>query len=159
MASEEQKKENLVRGLKLIIQGLAKGLWDLFGESSFAVMHPVGNELLGIMQKEMGLEIGGSDLKEVINEVGRLYVDEFGWADKIEVVEADDTHVVVNVDQCKGFGLSLNLQSMGVTHPFTCPIMNVMASAMQKISGKSVHRQIDPRADVHGSKITLKLEG
>jgi len=157
MATEEQKKENLVRGLKLIIGGLAMGLYDLFGEASFALMHPVGDELLGIMQKEMGLEIGGDSPKEVAAEIGRLFVDEFGWADKIEIVESDDDHLVVDVTNCKGFNLSKRLQDAGIKHPFTCPIMNVTSSAIAKVKGKRPHEFIEPKVAERGTRLTFKF--
>ena len=34
MATEEAKKKNLARINAMIIYGLEKGLWDLFGESA-----------------------------------------------------------------------------------------------------------------------------
>lgn len=155
MATEEQKKRNLVRMYKLVIEGLAKGLYDLFGESSYAVMHTVGDDLLGIMQKEMGLEIGGENVHEELIEVGRLFVDEFGFADKIEIAEEDDGHAVVHVDGCHGYNLSKAMKKAGVEHPFTCPIMNVMAAAMRKNLGKNPHVKIEAREDARGSALTF----
>ncbi|MCK4232173.1 hypothetical protein KAX21_04420, partial [candidate division WOR-3 bacterium] len=100
MATEEQKKANLVRVYMMTVEGLVKGLWDLFGEGAYAAMETFGDELLEVMQKEMGLEIGGENVHEEIAEVGRLFVDEFGFADKIELVEEDKGHAVIHVDGC-----------------------------------------------------------
>jgi len=157
VATEEQQKQNLMRMYKLMIQGLAKGLYDLFGESSYAVMHPVGDDLLEIMQKEMGLEIGGNNVTEMLTEVGRLFVDEFGFAERIEVVEASDNHAVVHVESELGYSFLSDLEKLGVEHPFTCPIMNVMSGAMRKNMQKSPQVKMEYRTDVHGSIITFNF--
>ncbi|MCK4333278.1 hypothetical protein KAX06_00665 [candidate division WOR-3 bacterium] len=159
MATEEQKKANLVRVYMMTVEGLVKGLWDLFGEGAYAAMETFGDELLEVMQKEMGLEIGGENVHEEIAEVGRLFVDEFGFADKIELVEEDKGHAVIHVDGCHGYNLTKKLRALGIEHPFTCPIMNVMRATIHKNLGLEVHEHVDARDDVRGSKITFKFEG
>jgi hypothetical protein len=158
MATEEQKKENLVRMYKLVIAGLAKGLYDLFGESSFAVMHSVGDDLLEIMQQEMGLEVDGENVHDVVTEVARLFEDEFGFADKVVIDAEAEDHVQIHVEQCKGYNLSKKLQGIGIEHPFTCPVMTVMAAAIRKNFGKQPHEQVEARDDIRGSTITLRWE-
>ncbi|MGB5684498.1 MAG: hypothetical protein WBM35_01705, partial [Candidatus Electrothrix sp.] len=61
MATEEQKKKNMMRLMTLMIAGMAKALYDLFGEAAFATMSEVGKSTLEIMEQEMGLEIEGED--------------------------------------------------------------------------------------------------
>lgn len=156
MATEEQKKENLVRMYKLVITGLGKGIWDMVGESAFAIMRSVGDGLLEIMQKEMGLEVGGASLHDTILEIDRLFVDEFGFADKIELVEDDGSHAVVHVIGCNGFNLSKNLSAAGVEKPFICPIMNVMNAAIRKNTGNNPSVDIAPDEAQRGSTITFK---
>ena len=159
MATEEQKKENLVRMYKLVIEGLTKGLYDLFGESSYAIMHSFGDDLLNIMQQEMGLEVAGENIHDVITEIARLFEDEFGFADKLVIDEEAEDHVQVHVEGCHAYNLSKRIRELGVEHPFTCPIMNVMAAAIRKNFGKHPHEQVDARDDVRGSTIILRWEG
>ncbi len=157
MATEEQKQGNFIRALSVLIVGLAKGLYELFGESAYAVMHPVGDHLLDVMQREMGLEIGGASTKEIASEIARLFVDEFAFAEEIKIVEADDNHVVVHTKNCLGYNLTKSLQEAGVKYPFTCPIMNVMASGIKQVTGKEVHRSAEWKPERRGTDITLRL--
>ncbi|MCI5140417.1 MAG: hypothetical protein D3909_01505, partial [Candidatus Electrothrix sp. ATG1] len=50
MATEEQKKKNMMRLMTLMIAGMAKALYDLFGETAFATMSEVGKSTLEIME-------------------------------------------------------------------------------------------------------------
>ena len=52
MATEEQKKRQLVKIFSMMIQGLASGIYDLFEDSAYALMKTVGKDILNIMQKE-----------------------------------------------------------------------------------------------------------
>ena len=74
MATEEAKKKNMMRLMTLMIGGMAKALYDLFGETAFATMTEVGKSLLTIMEDEMGLEIDSENPKDVIMEVGRIFI-------------------------------------------------------------------------------------
>ena len=78
MATEEQKKKNLFRMMSMMIAGMAKSLYELFGDTAFATMTEVGKELLEIMENEMGLEIAGETPKDVLTEIGRIFADEYG---------------------------------------------------------------------------------
>lgn len=157
MATEEQKKENLIRMLEMIIQGLTKGLYDLFGESSYAVMHSVGDELLNVMQKEMGLELGGENGVAVAQEIIRLFVDEFGIAEKIDL---DHQGNVINlvVHGHRGYNTFKRLKDLGINEPFVEPIMNVGAAALKKRrGGASISKHIELVPDIKGVKITYKV--
>jgi hypothetical protein len=156
MATEEQKKENLIRVKNLMISGMAKALWDLFGESCYATMNEVGQDILQIMEKEMGLEIAGEDPKDVLTEIGRIFVDELGYVDSFSV-DGDGNTLYLHVDNCRGWAMTQQIMKTGVEEPFTCPIMNVGQAAMRRL-GKRAHRKITPRPDVKGSTITFTLE-
>ncbi len=156
MATEEQKKQNLIRMKNLMIGGMAKALWDLFGESAFATMNEVGKDILAIMEQEMGLEIAGEDPKDVLTEIGRIFVDELGYIDSFKV-EGEGKEISLLVDKCIGWNLTQSIMKTGVDIPFTCPIMNVGEAAFLRM-GKHAHRTIEPRPDVKGSKITFTFE-
>ncbi len=159
MATEEVKKQNLVRMYKLTIQGLARGMYDLFGDASFAIMNKVGDELLTIMEKEMGLEIGGQDANEILQEISRLFVDEFGFAGKIEVIKNEVGEKTVKVSNCGALDLSNSLRKAGIEHPFTCPIMNTISAAIRRNGGNLTGVNITACEECKGSLISFKFGG
>ena len=61
MATEDQKKERMLKVMNIAMYGLIDGLWDLFGESSFATVHSISDKILSMMEKEAGLEIAGEN--------------------------------------------------------------------------------------------------
>ncbi len=156
MATDEQKKKNLFRIMTIMIAGLAKSLYDLFGETAYATMNEVGKEILKIMEKEMGLEISGEDPKDILTEVGRIYADEIGFIESFEV-KGNGNQLFLTVDKCQGWNLTQKIVKTGVDIPFTCPIMNVAEAALLR-AGKHAHRQIQPRPEVRGSTITFTFE-
>jgi hypothetical protein len=156
MASEEQKKQNLIRMKNLMIEGMAKALWDLFGESANATMIDVGKDILEIMENEMGLEVAGEDPKDVMTEIGRIFVDEFGYIESFSV-EQNGNEITLKVDKCIGWNLTQAILKTGVDVPFTCPIMNVGQASLMRL-GKPAHKKIEPRPDVRGSAITFIIE-
>jgi len=153
MATEDEKKKQLVKVFSLIIEGLAKGIYDLLGESSFALMRIVGKDILEIMQKEMGFEIEGEESSEVLTELLRIWVDEIGFFEEAKVKEIDNGWEIVG-SHCKGWNLTQKILATGVSEPFTCPVMNSMHAALEKI-GLETHMKIEPQKDIKGTKFIL----
>ncbi len=155
MATEEAKKKNMMRMMTLMISGMAKALYDLFGETAYAAMGEVGKSLLQIMEDEMGLEIDGEDPKEVLTEIGRIFADEMGFIADFRV-EGEGNELQLIVDKCAGWNLTQSILKHGVDVPFTCPIMNVGQAALLKM-GKHAQKKIEPRPEVRGSTITFTM--
>ena len=155
MATEEAKKKNMMRMMTLMIGGMAKALYDLFGETAYATMSEVGKSLLSIMEDEMGLEVVGEDPQEVITEIGRIFTDEMGFVADFKV-ESTGNELSLIVDKCAGWNLTQSILKHGVEVPFTCPIMNVGQAALAKM-GKHAQKKIEPRPEVRGSAITFTL--
>lgn len=155
MATEEQKKKNMMRLMTLMIAGMAKALYDLFGETAHATMAEVGKSLLTIMEDEMGLEIDGEDPEQVLLEIGRIFSDEMGFIADFKVENGGNEMRLV-VDKCAGWNLTQSIMKHGVDIPFTCPIMNVGQAALLKM-GKHAQKRIEPRPEVRGSTITFTM--
>ncbi len=155
MASEEEKKKNMMRLMTLMIAGMAKALYDLFGDTAYAAMGEVGKSLLTIMENEMGLEIDNENPKDVIMEVGRIFTDEMGFVADFRV-EENGNEIALIVDKCAGWDLTQSILKHGVPVPFTCPIMNVGQAALLKM-GKHAQKKIEPRPEVRGSTITFTM--
>lgn len=154
MATEEEKKRQLVRVLSLMIEGLAKGIYDLFEDSAYALMKTVGDDILEIMQKEMGLEVHGENPGDVLNELLRIWVDEIGWFDNAHVEETENGWIIEG-HHCKGWNLTQKILSTGVKEPFTCPIMNSMHAALDKLNVRT-HMHIESIPDKKGTRFTFE---
>ncbi len=155
MATEEEKKRNLARINAMIIYGLEKGLWDLLGESALAVSTTVGEGMLEVMEKTMGLEIAGEDPQDILTEIGRIFVDEIGIALKFDITKEDST-VGLAVQNCVLLRTEEDLIRDGIK-PFMCPYLNIAAAAMRKRLGvKTRVSKIDVDTEAH--KCVLQFE-
>jgi hypothetical protein len=134
MATEDEKKKNLARLNAMIIYGLEKGLWDLFGESALATTNLVGRGMLELLEKNMGLEIVGENPQDMLTEIGRLFVDEFGIATAFDTTFAEDTADFV-VENCVLMNVEEDLIKAGIK-PFVCPYLNIATAAMRQRLGE-----------------------
>ncbi len=155
MATEEAKKKNMLRLANLALFGVTKGLWDLVGESAFALSSTIGDAVLSLMEKEMGLEIAGEKPADVVAEIGRLFVDEFGIASKIDVKEGD-SQITLHVNNCLNLSLTRRLAEAGVEKPFICPIANAAQTALRRM-GVKARLDVATWPEGSGSIITLDL--
>ena len=153
MATEEQKKENLVRLMGMTIRGLALGIWDMVEESSLALGPSMGEQLLQVMEKEMGLELAGEDRADVLNEVARLFVDEFGFAQHVDVAPTEGGAAMI-VHNCALLKLTGQLSEDGV-EPFLCPYRNVVAAGAKRGNIK-MRSSVDFAPELKKCTITFK---
>lgn len=135
MATEEQKKRNELRLLRMMIFGLTSGTWDLLGETAFGISRLIGLQILPILEKEMGLEIAGETPQYVVQEIGRLFVDEFGFAREV-TVSGEGDKIVMKVRGCLNHKLTEDLKAAGVEWPFICPYMCAAVGALQRMDYK-----------------------
>jgi len=156
MATEEEKKRNLARLNAMIIYGLEKGLWDLFGESALATTNTIGNGMLEILEKNMGLEIEGEVPQDILTEIGRLFVDEYGIASNFDITkDGDDIHF--DVKNCVLMHVEKDLIADGIK-PFVCPYLNIAAAAMRRRLGvKTSISQFDVDTKAHHCQLCFKL--
>lgn len=155
MASEEVKRANQYRLATMALTGLAAGVWDTLGDSAFAFSGPMGRQLLGIMEKEMGLEIAGEEPDDVLSEISRIFVDEFGFASDISVERKSPELLELKVHNCINHRYTDELAAAGVEKPFICPIMNATQAALRRMNVKA---SVDVRRwpEGNGSIITFK---
>jgi hypothetical protein len=154
MATEEVKKRNQYRLMSMALTGLASGVWGTLGESSFAFSGPMGKQILSIMEKEMGLEVAGESPTDVINEIGRIFVDEFGFASDITVAGDEEKGIEVKVCNCINRRYTDQLMEAGVEKPFVCPILNSCQAALRRM-GYRMHEDVEKWTDGNGSIITF----
>ncbi len=152
MATEDEKKRNLVKMLNLVLFGLAQGMWDLLGEASNAATRLIGETNIDMLQKDMGFEIAGEDVQDVLIELQRIFVDELGAMTKAgSKVEGDQ--VELTCTDCQLLSMSKQLLAADI-QPYICPFRGMAVAAMEKNLGvrtRIVGTEIDPdkRVCVH----------
>jgi hypothetical protein len=154
MATEEVKKQNQVRLANMALLSLAAGAWDVLGKGVNAFSGPMGDEILKVMEQEMGLEVAGEDPEAVMTEISRIFVDEFGFASDIDVVINDNSHFQLKVHNCVNRNFTDKLTNAGVEKPFVCPIMNATRSALKRM-GYKCHEDVVPWKEEKGSVISF----
>lgn len=154
MATDEQKKANRLRLTEMSLVSLTTSTWDILGETAFAFSRPMGRRILNIMEKEMGLEIGGETPEHVMMEISRIFVDEFGFASDIEVKTTDDDKFELRVRNCVNRSLTDKLMEAGVGKPFICPVLNACHAALRRMDYK-MHEDVEKWVEGKGSIITF----
>jgi len=155
MASEEQKKLNRYRLVSLSFASFAMATWQMLGESSFLLTSLVGDNTLNVMEKEMGLEIAGNSPKEVMMEISRILIDEFGFADDIEVTGDDEKIITLKVKQCSYRDYTDFLMKNGVEKPFLCPVLTTCQAGLKRM-GYKMKDNIEEWREERGSIITFE---
>ncbi|MBE2199003.1 MAG: hypothetical protein IAE79_10365 [Anaerolinea sp.] len=155
MATDDQKKINQYRLMSMALTGLASGVWNTLGDSAFAFSGPMGNQILNTMEKEMGLEVAGETPVEVMTEIGRIFVDEFGFASDITVQEKGENHFEIRVLNCINRKYTDQLAAAGVEKPFICPILNACQASLRRMNFK-MREDVQKWVEGNGSIITFK---
>jgi len=142
MATEEQKKVRQVRVFNDIIFGFAKGLYDLFGESALATVDTIGEDILEDMEHELGLEIHGENPQDILAEIERLLVDEYGFCKGARLVINGD-EIDMFVEGCMLWNATKQLREAGIP-PYTCvPIMMASAALHKRLGRKAKFVKIE----------------
>ena len=155
MATDEQKKANMYRLAKLTLYGLTTGIWDLLGEGALGLGHVIGAQIVPVLEKEMGLELGGESFLDIANEVCRLAVDEFGMAESVEA-SGDNDQITLKVKNCALRGLTNDLMAAGVSKPFICPLLCVGDAILDR-KGVKAMSNIEKWEEGKGSIITWEV--
>ena len=155
MATEEKKQQNQLRLTNMALVGITAGVWQTLGDSAFALSGPMGNQILEMMEKEMGLEVAGESPQTVITEIARIFVDEFGFASDIQVETQGDDGLRLKVCECVNRTFTDKLVEAGVEKPFICPIMNACQAALRRM-GYKMREDVVKWVEGKGSIITFE---
>ena len=155
MATEEQKKGRQLRLFNDIIAAFAKGLYELFDDSALAMADTIGTELLVEMEQELGLEIAGENPQEILTEVERLLVDEYGMSKDAKMVITDD-RIDMQIEGCLMWKATEELLKNDIP-PFTCvPMMMASASLHKRLGKKTKFEGITQDTDKHICDIVFR---
>jgi hypothetical protein len=103
----------------------------------------------------MALEIAGESTEDVLTEMSRLFVDEFGIAESITTSISDKT-IQMHVRKCANRNFTDKLMAAGVEKPFICPIMNATQAVLKRM-GQKARVDVAKWSEGEGSIITLTL--
>jgi hypothetical protein len=149
MATEEAKLANRARMWGLTTVGMTYGVWELIQESATALSPTIGESIVKEMEKALGLEIAGEKPEHILIELGRIFVDEYGFATEAKVEKTDKGFRVTFVNAVGTPEFSA-LKENGVeklfSHPFYCAGLAVLARLGVKARGDVL---IDKAAKSH----------
>lgn len=155
MATEIQKKEKTEEIEAITIYGLAHGMWELFGDASFATSNTIGDVLLDRMEKESGLEIQGESPEHILVELVRLMTDESDIM-KSGKATVDGDKITFACEKCFFVEGTKALNQAGV-QPFYCPVFNLTSAAMRARLGKK-NRFLNRKWDEATQTCTLEIQ-
>jgi hypothetical protein len=136
MATEEQKKLRQLRLFNDLVFGFGKGLYDLFGDSALATVDTIGDDILEEMEHELGLEIAGENPEDILTEIERLMVDEYGLVKSARLELNGETHeIAMTCEGCLFTKATKDLTEAGVP-PYTCVPMMMASAALRTRLGK-----------------------
>jgi hypothetical protein len=154
MATEQQKYANRARLWGLTVVGMTMGIWDMVEEASVALSPQIGAQLLTMLEKQLGLEIAGEKPDHLLVELGRIFVDEYGYASEVKVAGADKSFQVT-MENAVGTAEFAMMKARGVekafSHPFFCAALAAFARLGLKARGEVV-------ADAANKRIVINFE-
>ena len=139
MATDQEKIMHLARLWGLAVMGMTIGIWDMVEESATSLSPGIGENILGELEKQLGLEIAGEKPEDILVELGRIFVDEYGYASEAKVERTDK---IIRVSMLNAIGMPefINVQDHGVeklfSHPFLCTGLAALARSGVKARGK-----------------------
>ena len=134
MATMEEKKLRQLRLFNDLVFGFAKGLYDLFGDSALATVDTIGEDILEEMEHELALEIHGENPQDILTEIERLLIDEYGLVKHAKlVIEGDEIDMIC--EGCLLWKCTKDLTAEGIP-PYTCVPMMMASAALHKRLGR-----------------------
>ncbi|TLN21080.1 hypothetical protein FDZ74_05195 [bacterium] len=155
MATEIQKKEKTEEIEGVTIFGLAHGMWELFGDASFATSIAIGDTLLARLERESGLEIQGETPEHILVELVRLFTDE-SEVMKSGKASLEGDRITFSCENCFFIEGTAALDKFGV-QPFYCPVYNITTAAMRQRMGRK-GRFVSRKWDEASKTCTLEIQ-
>lgn len=133
MATDDQKKQRLIKMYNDVIFGFGKGLYELFGDSAMATTATIGEGMIAEMEHDLGLEIHAENPMDFIAELRRILIDEYGLY-KDSWVEYDPPKLKFTCQDCMLWQATEDMLRIGAP-PFHCVPMMLTNAALQVRGG------------------------
>jgi hypothetical protein len=132
MLTDVDKANERARLWGYCVFGMTMGIWDMVEEASAAITPVVGAQLLGLLEKQLGLEIAGEKPEEVLTELSRIFIDEFKYASSA-VVEREGNKIKVSMEDVVGGPEFLLLESRDIHATFNQPYYAAGLAALNRM--------------------------
>lgn len=154
MGNEQKQLENRARLWGLTVTGLTMGIWGMVEESATSLAPGVGKQILEMVETQLGKKIDAAKPDEVLGQLGKVFVDEFGYASAVKV-ESADKQVKVSFTKAISapeFGL---LAERGVKKIFSHPFMSAGMAALGRMGARA---RWDVAVDTAGGNETITFD-
>ena len=155
MANEQLKITNRARLWGLIVLGMSQGIWEMVEESASSLTPMIGAWVLQEAEKQLGLEIAGEKAEDVLTELARIFVDEFGYAVESKVERADKT-ISISFKNAVGTPEFSRLIQSGMDKLFFHPYMCAGLAALARM-GVKARWEVTLDAATSGQMVTFEL--
>ncbi len=136
MGTDQEKIANRARMWGLVVFSMTAGIWDMVEESSVSLSPIIGEQLLKMAEKQLGLEIAGESPEHIMVELGRIFVDEYGFCSSAQTDVSGNTIKVV-LAHAVGVPEFKLLMDMGVEKPFSHPFMCAGLAALARLGRRA----------------------
>jgi hypothetical protein len=135
MATDIDKYALRARMWGMVVVAMTQGIWDIVEESSVTLSPMIGESLLSLLEKSAGFELAGEKPENMLVELGRILVDEFGYATEAKVEVKDKTYTLI-LSNAVGLPEFKALETKGITKPFSNPVFCTGIAAMARLGYK-----------------------
>jgi hypothetical protein len=144
MGTEQQKLENRARLWGLTVTGMTMGIWGMVEESATSLAPGVGSQILEMVESKLGKKIDAAKPDEILRQLGRVFIEEFGYAADVKV-EGADNQIRVSFQKAISAPEFALLAQRGVKKIFSHPFMSAGVAALSRIGQKARWMvEIDP---------------
>jgi hypothetical protein len=155
MATDQDKYANRARLWGMVVVAMTTGIWDMVEESSVTLSPLIGASLLSLLEKNAGLEIAGEKPEHMLVELGRILVDEFGYATEAKVEGSDKSYKLTLVNAV-GLPEFKALETKGITKAFSNPVYCTGVAAMARL-GYKCRAKVDINLETKTQVTTFEL--
>jgi hypothetical protein len=144
MGTEQQKLENRARLWGLTVTGMTLGMWGMVEESATSLAPGIGAQILEMVESKLGKKIDAAAPQEVLGQLAKAFVDEFGYAAGVKV-EGADKQIRVSFAKAISAPEFALLAERGVKKIFSHPFMSAGVAALSRLGVKTRWNvEVDP---------------
>lgn len=138
-----------------LLYGVLASLYQVFGQSSAAVMRTAGEKMLdSLVSQGVVLSNGDNHIEKISSRISEQLA-KADFCDSFSIVETD-SGAMINVKNCAFWGATKQLREKGVP-PFACPFANLTLAVFKSaLDIRAKVKSITPGA-VEGDS-TIKIE-
>jgi hypothetical protein len=136
MVTEQQKLDNRARLWGMTVTGMTLGIWGMVEESATTLAPQIGSQILEMVELKLGKKIESQNPEEAIRQLGRVFVDEFGYAADVKV-EAAGKQIRASFSKAISAPEFAQLAQRGVKKIFSHPFMSSGVAVLARLGLKT----------------------